>query len=157
MHRTILFAVILLVGLGSMPAKAVNPYRDCGIGAALFPTNGTAAAISNAIWDLGSTAITSATLSPETCSSETVDTAKFILETIDNLESDVARGEGEHVEALASLMQCDGTTNLADVTSSGYASFVSSEEYQSASKMNKALAFYGILKASDTRYCKTVL
>ena len=157
MNKYILVAVIAITSLGVMPANAVNPYRQCGIGAAIFPDNGTAAAISNVIWDLGSTAITSATLTPETCSGEAVDTAKFILETIDNLESDIALGEGEHVDALASLMQCDGSANLAEMTSTNYASFVSSEEYQSASNVTKASAFYDSLKASDTKSCKVIL
>lgn len=157
MQKYILVAVMAIVGLGSTSAKAANPYSDCGIGAAIFSKNSAAAAISNVIWDLGSTAVTSATLSPETCSGEKVDTAKFILESIDNLESDVALGKGEHVDALASLMQCDGGTNLADMTSTNYSSFVSSEEYQSASNVTKASAFYDVLKASDTKSCKTIL
>ena len=93
MNKYMILAFLAILSVGTMPAKAANPYSECGIGAAIFPKNGAAAAISNVIWDLGSTAVTSATLSPDTCSAETVDTAKFILETIDNLESDVAIGE----------------------------------------------------------------
>ena len=43
------------------PGSGPNPYTDCGIGAALFPNTHWAAATSNVIFDLGITAITSAT------------------------------------------------------------------------------------------------
>ncbi|MFT6992708.1 MAG: hypothetical protein ACJASL_004709, partial [Paraglaciecola sp.] len=33
----------------------LNPWQDCGLGAMVFPDNGVAAAISNVIWDLGTT------------------------------------------------------------------------------------------------------
>ena len=140
-----------------MPANAANPYSECGLGAAIFPTNGVAAAISNVIWDVGSTAITSVTMSPETCNEGAIDTAKFILETIDNLESDVALGEGEHLLALATLMQCDASTNMATMTSASYGAYVSSAAYSSAGKTDKASTFYDIVKASDTQTCETRL
>ena len=54
-----------------------SPYPDCGIGAALFENN-TGATISNVIWDLGTTALTSATASPETCEGFNPDAAAFI-------------------------------------------------------------------------------
>ena len=157
MNKYMILAFLAILSLGTMPAKAANPYSVCGIGAALFPKTGAAAAISNVIWDLGSTAVTSATLSPDTCSAETVDTAKFILETIENLESDVAIGEGEYLESLASLMQCEIGTDLAETTSEKYVSYVSSQEYQSAGKVEKASAFYDILKTTDAKVCKTIL
>lgn len=139
------------------PAKAANPYSDCGIGAAIFPDNGGAATISNVIWDLGSTAVTSATLSPDTCTSGSADTAKFILETIDNLESDVAMGNGAYVDALAGLMQCDSSADIAALAADGYGDFVASDAYQSASKMDKASVFYDTLKTSNIQACKTSL
>src|SRR5688572_5993856 len=42
------------------PGAGPNPFSDCGIGAALFPKTGWAAVTSNVIWDIGTTALTSA-------------------------------------------------------------------------------------------------
>ena len=157
MKKYLTLAALAMFALSITPAKAANPYSDCGIGAAIFPDNGAAATISNVIWDVGSTAITSATLSPDTCSAGSADTAKFILETIDNLESDIAMGKGEHVDALAGLMQCDASIDVANVAAEGYSAFVASDEYQSASQMDKASAMYNTLKASNIEACKTSL
>jgi hypothetical protein len=57
------------------PGTGPSPYTDCGIGAALFKETDWAAISSNVIWDLGSTALTSATMSPETCSKQKVKVA----------------------------------------------------------------------------------
>ena len=58
-----------------------NAYTQCGIGAALFPNSGTAAAFSNAIWDFGTTALSSQTSSPSTCAGATTTAAIFIHQT----------------------------------------------------------------------------
>ena len=50
----------------------INPWQHCGIGAAIFDDNTTAAAISNVIWDSGTTAVTSATISPGSCEGEEI-------------------------------------------------------------------------------------
>ena len=49
------------------PGSGPNPFSDCGIGAALFPDTSWAAVTSNITWDIGTTALTSATMSPGTC------------------------------------------------------------------------------------------
>lgn len=91
----------------SAQEKDVNPWQDCGIGAMVFPDNGAAAAISNIIWDLGTTAVTSASASKDSCNSTRVQTAQFINETYNNLEEELVRGEGEHITAMLNLMSCD--------------------------------------------------
>lgn len=157
MKKYIILAIVAMVTFATNPAKAANPYSDCGIGAALFPEIPAAAVISNVIWDAGTTAVTSATMSPETCTVGSVDTAQFILETIDNLETDIARGKGEHVDALASLMQCENNVGIAAIAADGYTSFIADDDYQSATKLDKASALYNTLKASKIEACKTSL
>ncbi len=88
----------------SKPAgSGPNPYSDCGIGAAIFENN-VAAAISNVIWDLGTTAVTSATASPETCNGKEVEAAAFIIDSYDELMANSADGEGEHFDALMDIL-----------------------------------------------------
>lgn len=157
MKKYLILALVAMFGFAVAPAKAANPYSDCGIGAAIFPDNGAAATISNVIWDVGTTAITSATLSPDTCTAGSADTAKFILETIDSLESEIAMGKGEHVDALAGLMQCEANADVAAIAADGYSNFIASDDYQSATKLDKASALYGTLKASNIEACKTSL
>lgn len=101
-----------LLVLGSSTAVAnthssdINPWQHCGIGASIFDDNTTAAAISNVIWDSGTTAVTSATISPDTCNSKEVKVAQFIDATYDQLAMETAMGEGEHLAAALGLMNC---------------------------------------------------
>ncbi len=127
-----------------------SPYVDCGIGGALFTDTAWAAVTSNVIWDIGITAITSATASPETCNAKKVETAQFILDTYDSLVEESAKGEGEHLTAMMNIIGCDAGIQPAIVQNvrSGIAENVSSSDYDSQSKMKKASALYNVVDAS---------
>lgn len=127
-----------------------NPFSDCGIGAALFPTIKPAAVTSNIIWDVGTTALTSATASPETCSGKPATVAKFILESYDNLAEETARGEGKHLDALLSMLEVKPSAQalvVADLRQQ-MSQKVSSPEYLNANKVDKSSAFYQSVMAS---------
>lgn len=83
-----------------------NPFTDCGIGAALFPDTHWAAVTSNVIWDIGTTAVTSATMSPQTCSGQKVKTAMFVRDHQQQLAEQFARGQGEHAVAALEMFNC---------------------------------------------------
>tara|TARA_R110002111_G_scaffold120260_3_gene183340 strand:+ start:9223 stop:9732 length:510 start_codon:yes stop_codon:yes gene_type:complete len=121
-----------------------NPFRDCGIGAAIFPNHHVAAATSNVIWDLGSTAVTSATMSPETCSNVHAKTAKFIIDNYDNLIEDVAKGEGEHLVAVLDIEGCSSSAQVDAVTMirNNMSSKVASVEYSQKARIDKAADYY---------------
>lgn len=87
--------------------KKLNPWSECGIGAMIFNNNGTAAAISNIIWDLGTTAVSSNVSSQHTCEGAGAKTAMFIKATLPKLELDLAQGEGEYVSAMLELRGCE--------------------------------------------------
>ena len=93
--------------------KKLNPWHDCGLGAMVFPNNGVAAAISNVIWDLGTTAVTTNVSSQESCASEKAQTAMFIKSTMPSLEQEVAIGEGEYVTAMLELRGCELESHAA--------------------------------------------
>ena len=120
-----------------------NPYTDCGIGAAIFQDLYWAAATSNVIWDLGTTAITSAVASPETCNAKKMETASLILETLPELEKDVATGEGAYIVALADTMDCSSKaeTVAADMRAY-YGSVVSNASYGSKTEAERAMDMY---------------
>ena len=90
------------------PGEGPNPYSNCGIGGAIFPTVSWAAATSNVIWDLGTTAVSSATLSPETCNAKTVAVAEFIQGSYASLETDILKGHGDYLTGLSEVSGCDG-------------------------------------------------
>lgn len=86
--------------------KKLNPWADCGIGAMIFTSNGGAAAISNIIWDLGTTAVSSNVSSQESCESDRAKTAMFIKATKSTLDQEIAMGEGEYLTAMLNTRGC---------------------------------------------------
>lgn len=137
-----------------------NPYTDCGIGSTF--DNKAAASSSNAIWDLGSTALTSATSSPENCRKRKVETSKLILETLPELEKDVVLGKGKYLSALNEVMGCDSSiqnkfnTKLRKI----YADVVNNKDYGNKSVMQRATDMYNTVKSaahSMPGTCKTIL
>lgn len=127
-----------------------NPFKDCGIGAALFSDTHWAAVISNVIWDLGTTAVTSATASPETCSGSDVKTAQFILENYDNLAEETAKGSGDHLTAMLNVLGCESNSHSAIVSSirSEMADKVSNPTYSQESVLGKASDLYDIVNTN---------
>ena len=104
----------------------------------IFQNNGTAAAISNIIWDLGTTAVTSSGVSPSTCAGNRMQTAIFIQQTYPQLAVETAKGKGEHLIALAELLGCEQQTHASfvrqvrlsmtnDVAQPGYAALSATE------------------------------
>lgn len=149
--KTILLSTFVAGSLATTTAIAEsakpNPYSDCGIGAALFAKNETAAIISNVIWDLGTTAFTSATASPDTCKAKSVETAQFILESYDNLTEEVAQGSGEHLAALMDILsveEAERPNTIAQLRNK-LSHIVSTASYTSNDKVSKASDFYDAL------------
>ena len=145
------FACISTPTFAEMGDKAVgsgpNPFVDCGIGASLFPDTHWAAITSNVIWDVGLTALTSATASPETCQGAKVEAAMFIKEAYPNLIEETAAGQGEHLSAVMQILGCS-TDSHAAITESVRAEMgvkVSSDEYSSMDQLQKSADFYGVI------------
>jgi len=129
--------------VGTVP----NPFTDCGIGAALFPNTHWAAVTSNVIWDIGTTAVTSATASPETCSAKNVQAAAFIYESYNNLAEETAKGSGEHLASLLNILETseNNRENIISKVRSGMADFVSSPDYVKLDQVQKASAYYNLV------------
>lgn len=133
--------------------QKINPWQHCGIGAGLFDDNGTAAAISNIIWDSGTTAVTSATASPETCSSKILETARFIDETYDVLAIETAMGEGKHLAAAMDLIGCQSAAQQ-EVTAKlrhDLHGLTTRADYTTLERAEKAYSYYAsLLRAASS-------
>lgn len=88
--------------------RIINPFSDCGLGAAFFPNKDQAflAITTNVTWDVGTTAVISAVSSPNTCNGGRAQTAQLINKTYASLEAETAVGEGKYLEAMADVMVC---------------------------------------------------
>jgi len=129
-----------------------NPYRDCGIGAALFPSTNWAAVTSNVIWDIGTTAVTSATVSPETCQDPNrVAMADYIKGSYASLEVDLIRGQGEWVEGLTSVSGCSvgQTSAFVGAVRRGLREAYTSNSFADMSDYEKGAYVYHVADAAS--------
>jgi hypothetical protein len=132
------------------PGTGPNPFTDCGIGGALFENTQWAAVSSNVIWDLGTTAVISATASPETCSAQNMQAAQFILESYKGLAEETAKGTGENLAAMLDIYECEQgqASTVIGAVRADMAKQVGSEGYISQSNVEKASAYYDSVSAA---------
>lgn len=132
-----------------------NPFSDCGIGAALFSETKWAAVSSNVIWDVGITALTSATSSPQTCSGKKVAAALFINQTYDKLVEESASGQGEHLTTVLNVFGCDSARHMNAIHQirSAMGKAVSTPDYIDQTHLDKASGFYTIVEEAVNASC----
>lgn len=127
-----------------------NPWMDCGIGAMIFPNHEVVAAISNIIWDLGTTAVTSATASEGSCNGNRLAAAQFVTDAYANLEEELAEGEGQHLNAMMNLMACEAAAQPAAIATvrSNFAEVMAGEAFATLNQEQKAEALFFVTEAA---------
>ncbi|MGO1249854.1 DUF3015 family protein [Psychrobacter sp.] len=120
-------------------------YKECGLGGALFAdTSPILAIISNVTWDLGTTAATSDSMSPETCQGSDVRAAVLIKEAFPSVENDLASGQGAHLSALQNVASCDSSASVR----AQYGKYAQTTAYRTATQDQNAEALYSIVKSN---------
>lgn len=114
-------------------------YKECGIGAMIFNDTPVAAAVSNIIWDLGTTAVSSNISSAENCEGGKAKMAFFIMKSYDNLEVEIASGEGKYMDTLVAMTEKDVETLRSE-----FSEVVASSEYATLNQEQKAEKLYNI-------------
>ncbi len=151
---TSMLAALSLTLVFSAPAKAadLNPWTDCGIGAMIFSNTPVAAVISNVIWDLGTTAVTSAGLSKNTCEGKKAKVALFIGTTYANLEEETVQGGGQHVSTMLNILSCKSAAqgDIIQSVRSDFARSLQNAAYAEMSAQAKAEAYYNVVQAKVT-------
>jgi hypothetical protein len=115
-------------------------YKECGIGAMIFKDTPAGAIVSNLIWDLGTTAVSSNISSDGACKGGKAKTAAFIGKSYDDLELEIASGEGKYIETLAKMTEKD----IEDIRTQ-FAELVASSEYTDMNKVEKVEKLYNIV------------
>ena len=133
------------------PGSGPNPFSDCGIGAALFKDTKWAAVTSNVIWDIGTTAVTSATASPETCTGANIIAAKFIIDNYDNIVEEIAEGSGDHLVSMYGALGCDNNvqTQMTANIRNDMVQIINNSDYQDQSLVQKSSALYNVVNNSS--------
>lgn len=161
-HMVALIASITLAGISTsafaqdkVQGSGPSPFTECGIGAAIFKDTAWAAATSNIIWDIGTTAVTSATMSPETCNPKKKAVAQYIIDTYDNVVEETAIGEGEYLNAMLNIYGCDQDAHSAIISDvrSDFGSKVADQSYSDLDAVGKAESYYfSLTEVVDANY-----
>jgi len=114
-------------------------FKECGLGATIFPTTPVAAAVSNIIWDLGTTATSSDLSSPENCKGRHAKVAMLIGNSYDTLETEIAEGKGKYLNTLSTLSG-KSTSEIRK----NFADTMDSESYDKMTKLQKAQKLFDI-------------
>lgn len=157
---TLAFVIGAMAGTNSFaqdkqPGTGPNPYSDCGIGAALFNETKWAAVTSNVIWDLGTTALISGTLSPNTCSGKQVKVALFIRDTQPQLAEEAAAGSGQHLTAVLNLSECKSERHPQAIKAirASMAKSVAAPGYSAQSDIQKSSTLYQAVESAVSNSC----
>lgn len=137
--------------IGSGP----NPFSDCGIGAAIFKDTAWAAATLNIIWDFGTTAVTSATLSPQTCAKKNVKAAMLIRDSYAQVIEDAARGRGEHLAAVLDTLSCNPSQQgaAAHEVRAGISEAIEAPGFTDQKHLEKAGQLFHIIDQATRHHC----
>ncbi len=145
MNKTpLLIAAVLLAGAtvsGTASAREFDKiYKECGLGAMIFTDTPVAAAFSNIIWDLGTTASSSDMSSPENCKGKATTAAAFITNSYANITEQTIQGEGAHLTAMLDLLGCDEAQRPALVSAlrNDLSQEMASGDYRQMSAYDKA-------------------
>jgi hypothetical protein len=146
MKKTLICSAILVSAIFSTTASAeevkLNPWKHCGIGAMIFEDNGAAAAISNIIWDLGTTAVTSQVSSEDSCEGKPVQAAMFIQDNFNNVIEQTSQGSGEHLNAMLDILNVEPNkqANIIEHIRDGVAQDVTTDTATPESYYNVVMA-----------------
>jgi hypothetical protein len=121
----------------------------------LFKETHWAAVTSNIIWDLGITAITSATASPQTCSGKKMQAALFIGNTYERIAEEAAVGSGRHLRTALELFDCGADRHAAAISGirSALGHAVATPGYVDRPQIDKAAQVYGIVERNVALAC----
>ncbi len=133
----------LFAGNALAAEEKINPWKHCGIGAVIFDDNGTAAALSNVIWDLGTTAVSSQISSKDSCEGARVKAAQFIQDNYNQVLEETSQGNGQHVTAMLEMLDVEAAKQPQIL-----AAIRSEMAYKVANEQATPEAYYNVVMAS---------
>ena len=138
-------ATAVVLSLQTLEAREfADIYTECGLGAIIAPNNQAVAAVTNVTWDLGTTAISSNISSEDTCIGGKAKVAAFINDSYENIEKDIAKGEGRYLEKLVALVNNNSVSNEEFISKlrSDLSNTMASIDYSNLSKFEKSEKLY---------------
>jgi hypothetical protein len=142
-----LTALVLSIPQESQAREFADIYTECGLGAMIAPRNEAVAAVTNVTWDLGTTAISSNISSKDTCEGGKAKVATFINDSYENIEKDLASGNGKYLDTLVSLSKDSSKSKEAFIANlrNDFSSLVASNDYTNLTTYQKSQKLYNII------------
>lgn len=152
--RSVLSILVVSLML-PLSSHAKNAYTQCGIGALIFSKTGWAAAISNIIWDLGTTATSSSSSTPSQCAGSGAKVGQLIYDNYASVEEETAVGQGEHLSAMLNILECDKSMHNAIITKvrADFLNSVQDSSYSQKSKLEKTeVMFNNVMDKANHKF-----
>jgi hypothetical protein len=145
----LMLAALTMAPISTVQAREfADIYTECGLGAVIAPNNGAVAAITNVTWDLGTTAVSSNMSSAENCKGGQKKVAQLIQNAYPQLTADIAKGQGQNLDALSVAAQCGPTAGDKFKTQVRLQFGQSAAQGQGKTQLDKNENLYGIVKSS---------
>ena len=138
--------VSLLMATGVQARGLGEILEECGFGGMVFPENTTHALISNLLFSPG-VATTSGITTPDQCKGGAATAAVIIRDSYEQIEKEIAAGQGEYLSLLAGLVKGEGQTEeefVAQVRVE-FTELVSQPRFARMDRAAKAEALYDIV------------
>ena len=123
-------------------------YKECGLGAMLFPDDPIIAVITNVTWDLGTTAVSSELSSPEMCKGNASTMAALILDAHPQIEQDLATGQGEYLSSMVNLMGCESDASAASALRASFSDAVENGYFEASDIQKSEMLYNSAMSAS---------
>lgn len=146
-------ALISMIGTASAQRDFAAIYKECGLGALLFPSDPIIAVITNVTWDLGTTAVSSELSSPESCKGSSAMMAAFLLDAHPQVEEDLSVGEGMYLSSMIGLMGCKGNEAEATVALREAFGEAIGSDYFSGSDLEKSAVLFNAATKTSEQIC----
>jgi hypothetical protein len=113
----------------------------------IAPKDPLIAVFTNVTWDLGTTAISTNISSAESCKGKNAKVASFINDSYNEIEKDLASGEGKYIDTLASLSKEESQSKEDFIASvrNNFATIVASNDYSKLTTYQKSEKLYNII------------
>ena len=145
-----IFAAAVFVGLlmstGAQARGLGEMLEECGFGAMVFPEKPTNALISNLLFGVGATT-TSGITTPSWCKGGEASVAVIIHESYEQIEKEIAAGQGQYLSLLSDLVKGEEQTEEEFVAQLRveFTQFVSQPKFASLERADKIEALYDMV------------
>lgn len=146
--------LVSTIGTASADRDFAEIYKECGLGALLFPDDPIIAVVTNVTWDLGTTAVISELSTPESCKGNSAMMASLVIDAHPQLEQDLSVGEGDYLASMVQLMGCEGSEAQATAAlRRNFAETAALGTYFETDALGKAEALYNSAMTTSAEVC----